>query len=404
LGHFTVADEIGLTLFDDPRGGAPQAHLSPDGRYFAVWVERGRLDLNRPEDSLRFYRREDIETFLRNSNGSQAPPPVWVVTLSTDKEGPIINNWRWLADSSGAAFLERMAGGNQRLVLADVRKQKMEALTPVTEVVKAFDVRDRQNYAYTVAGAASPKKRLAERQTPAIVGTGHYLDELLFPESGSPSSAGDRLWAVVGGKRFEVNHEGAPIVPARAVVPGGTLVLSPDGRSLVTILPVRDVPQSWETLYPPPFPPSPDRIRANGGSAHQYVLIDLGTGSVKTLTDAPISSDSGWWAYGSPSWSSDGQVILLPDTFLSSKDNAASRPCVAVVDLKSKTRTCVEMLKGRTETGVEEGYHLIDGVRFVGGDGQRVMVRFGNSDNSTGVTEYRRTINGTWQVAEQIKG
>ena len=143
------------------------------------------------------------------------------------------------------------------------------------------------------------------------------------------------------------------------------LALSPDGRSLVTTLPVPEVPASWETLYPPPFASSPYRIRQpglqSGKPVHQYVRIDLQTGSVQSLTDAPTSIRRGLvgGVGASPSWSSDGQAILLPGTFLSSKDNTPSRPCVAVVDLPSNTRTCVEILKGRTETGVEEGYSLV---------------------------------------------
>src|ERR1700733_14916665 len=142
---FTVADEIGLTLFGTPLGGPPEIHFSPDGKYFAVWTERGRLDLNRPEDSLRFYRTRDIENFLEHA-GSQPPSPMWVLTLSTDKAGPVIMNWRWLADSSGVAFLERVEGGNQRLVLADIRKNTTEPLTPANEMVREFDIRDREHY------------------------------------------------------------------------------------------------------------------------------------------------------------------------------------------------------------------------------------------------------------------
>ena len=33
---FTVADEIGLTLFDDPHGIQRNVQFSPDGNYFAV--------------------------------------------------------------------------------------------------------------------------------------------------------------------------------------------------------------------------------------------------------------------------------------------------------------------------------------------------------------------------------
>ena len=71
---FTVADDIGLTLFLGPRGGEPQLSFSPDGTYFAVWSERGRLDLNRIEDSLRLYRSEEIQRFFENQQALEPSP------------------------------------------------------------------------------------------------------------------------------------------------------------------------------------------------------------------------------------------------------------------------------------------------------------------------------------------
>ena len=131
---FTVADEIGLTLFVSPQGGEPQLSFSPDGAYFAVWSERGRMDLDRVEDSLRIYRSEEIQRFLENQQAPE-PSPVWVVRRSTSKEGTIINKWRWLADSSGIAFLERSADGELQLALANLRQRKIEILTSVPEGV-----------------------------------------------------------------------------------------------------------------------------------------------------------------------------------------------------------------------------------------------------------------------------
>jgi hypothetical protein len=202
---------------------------------------------------------------------------------------------------------------------------------------------------------------------------------------------------VVGDKRIEVKRNGEPLV-----VPGG-IALSPDGRSLATISPVAEVPPSWETLYPPPYLLSRNRIHA-GGSAHQYVRIDLQSGSEQSLTGAPVSGDVGMWVVReTPSWSSDGQAVLLPGTFLKSKQNAPFRPCVAVVDLPSDTSTCVEMLKGPTDEkgGVEEGYHLVWDVRFVDGDKHRVNVTFmgrpGEKDFLQ-ATEYRQNQDGTWHV------
>jgi len=128
--RFTVADEIGIAHFGDPYYGEAEVLLfSPDGNYFAVDTERGRLELNQVEDSLRFYRTKDIQSFLQQSDRSQPPSPVWVVDRS-DKEGPVIQSWRWLPDSSAVAFLE--GGGDfadKRLMLADVRKKTVEPLT-----------------------------------------------------------------------------------------------------------------------------------------------------------------------------------------------------------------------------------------------------------------------------------
>jgi len=222
--RFTVAEEIELTLFSSPSGEPPKVHFSPDENYFAVWTERGRLELNRVDDSLRFYRSQDVKTFLEHSDQSQRPSPVWVVNRSYE-EGSSIKDWRWLADSSGVAFLECRASGIQRLVLASLREKMIEPLTSTTEAVKAFDVRDRQHYVYTIGGAAGRAKLQAERQAPSIVGTGRALVELIVPNNpktaGLTLSARDHLWAVVGNKRFEVIHEGAPILL------NGNLVLSP---------------------------------------------------------------------------------------------------------------------------------------------------------------------------------
>jgi dipeptidyl aminopeptidase/acylaminoacyl peptidase len=405
---FTVADGIGLTRFYD-MGRIVQ--FSPDGRYFAVHGERGRSDLNRPEGTLRLYRSLDIEKLLKDSNGSQEPSPVWEVNRAPNKRGQentlVVNDWRWLADSSGIAFLELKTGGGERLVLADLVNRTIEPLTPATDAVGTFDIRDRQHYVYTctAANSARQNKRKSEREAAAVVGTGRSLFELIFPDNpitARLSSPPSYLWAVVGGKRFEVKHDGAPIVP------DGNLALSPNGNSIVTEFPASEVPSSWEILYPPPYPSDPlYHLRHLRHFALQYVRIDLQTGSIQSLTEAPVSEVGGSWAgvLGRPSWSSSGREVLLPGTYVRSKDEAPSRPCVAIVDVPSNTSTCIEMLKGKTEaSGVEAGYHMILDVHFAGRDQQNIIVDFINRpDWSMGSTEYR-SANGLWQITCQRKG
>jgi dipeptidyl aminopeptidase/acylaminoacyl peptidase len=409
---FTVADEIGLTLFGTPNGATPEVRFSPDGNYFAVWTERGLLDVNRPEDTLRFYRSEDVKNFLKHSDELQPPSPLWEINRSTYREGPIINGWRWLADSSGVAFLEQAESGNQRLELADFLRETIRPLTSEAETVQDFDVRDEEHYVYTVTNSSEETKWQREQQGPAIIAAGLSSLELLFPDdpvaheaSSAPAYKSHALWAVVDGKRFEVKSETAPLAFIT------DLSLSPDGHSLLAIAPVTDVPSSWQTLYPPPYRPIRHHIEAGhqdpqSSSVHQYVKIDLQTGAMASLTDAPTASDAGWWLFGSPSWSTDGEEVLLPGSFLKAKDKTPSRPCVAVVDLASNATACVEMAKSRSENGdVERGYHVVYSATFAHGNKDRVTVKFRNHNTFfPEAIEYKRTNEGVWQVADHING
>ncbi len=397
---FTVADDINLSQFGDSWTSQAEAvGFSPDGKYFAVCTHRGRLDLNRVEGSLRFYRSQEIENFLHHPNELQAPSPLWVVVRS-QKEGVPFKDWRWLADSSGVAFLESETYPDVRaLMLADMGKRIVRRLSLPEEDVRDFDVRDKSNLVYTVADPAPLQKMETERQSAATVGTGQSFDVLFFnPERVFRSKY---ILAVGGGKRSTVKRNGAPLVAQEAAA------LSPDGHWLAMQFPVAEVPASWEKLYLPAYPPSSpyfqQRLHA-GGSAHQYVRVNVQTGSVETLTGAPIAFDAGWWGgLLRPSWSSDGEAIVLPGTFLKSKENAPSRPCVAVVDLQSNTNSCVEMLKGHLgpDGNAEEGAHAVLAVRFVEGDKHQVRVTFYTyADHAIESTEYHQSSDGAWRVVE----
>lgn len=403
---FTLTDEIELTLFGTPNGFGPEVQFSPDGNYFVVWTERGHLKMNCVEDSLRFYRSQDVILFLDRPNDAAPPLPLWDLNLS-NKEGPVITDWHWQADSNGVAFLASGAGGNKQLWFADIREKKLKLLTRPMDSITAFDLRDEKHYVYTVTDASAVERLRDEHLKPALRSAGRPLFELLLPNDPAVAkevSNRTQLWTVIGGKRFQVMSNGSPVL-----LYGGDLALSPDGYWVVTTLPVLDIPSAWEVLYPPSFASSPYRIRSGHfnrqtgrGAANQYVRINLQTGSVESLTNAPVSAAAGWWAGTEANWSSDGQEIVLPGTFLDSRDSVPSRPCVAVVNVPSWTSACVEMLKGHREDGVEEGYHRIKNARFADGDKRRIIVSFyDHRDSSIGSTEYQLTTDGRWEIVQQ---
>jgi hypothetical protein len=60
---FTIAEEIKFWLFQNVE--QPNPRFSPDSKYFGVYAEHGRLDLNRPESLLRIYRSDAVADFVK---------------------------------------------------------------------------------------------------------------------------------------------------------------------------------------------------------------------------------------------------------------------------------------------------------------------------------------------------
>jgi dipeptidyl aminopeptidase/acylaminoacyl peptidase len=67
------------------------------------------------------------------------------------------------------------------------------------------------------------------------------------------------------------------------------------------------------------------------------------------------------------------------------------------------TRTCVEMLKGHTQSGAEDGYHDISKAEFEDGNKDLVLVTPMNSDLALGATMLYAHREGTWQVTERAQ-
>ncbi len=194
---FRVKDGIELTTLN-----SGDVRFSPDSNYFVVYTERGRLDLDRCENSLRFYRSEEVKDFLENSDQTKISAPVWVVSLATSKTCSTINDWRWLANSSGVAFLQRGQAETQSLVLADLNNHTVEHLSSPTEAIRDFDIRDRKHFVYTVTDPAQRQKGQAERGEPLIVATGRDFWHLFFPDEERRCFCGGRFCAITGRSHF----------------------------------------------------------------------------------------------------------------------------------------------------------------------------------------------------------
>src|SRR5947207_11802739 len=246
---FTPKDDVGLRLFEYGGRGAPGGVIkySPDGQYFAVVTERGRLDLNAPEDTIWLFNIADIQRFVQSPGQGHPPSAVPLAQFASDKDGPLIENLRWLSDSSGVAFTAAKKSPRckfHQLFVANVRTGRITALTPEDQDIGSFDIRTDSRFVYEVNAPGlitAPK----EDEKPAAVLTGKDLWSVMFPDFERRLTPFDAagLWAVIDGKRRQVLDAKSYQAPASGLV---SLSMSPDGHSVVAILQADHPPaETW---------------------------------------------------------------------------------------------------------------------------------------------------------------
>jgi dipeptidyl aminopeptidase/acylaminoacyl peptidase len=400
---FTAKDDVGMALFESASGGL--IRYSPDAKYFAVVTERGRLDLNAPEDTIWVFRTEDVQRFAKHPDLGSPLAPMPLVQMASDKDGPLIENVRWLPDSSGIVFTATKKSSCckfHQLFVADVRTQVIKALTPEDQDVGEFDIRSDGRYIYEVSAPMLLTPRREEEQ-PAVALTGKGLWSILFPNDEQRLSPFDAagLWAVIDGERQHILDAKSYDAPTGL----SSLSLSPDGRSVVAVLKVKHPPEATWAKYK--APPGYDKFKLPL-DASAYHIIDLASGSKRLLVNAPYGMNQHWHSYlVKASWSADSQSLLLPSTFFpldltDSKEIAEreSHPYIAVLRLKTGELSKVLPLKA----GLDKERYAVKDARFE--NGQTVIVNFDRSyylPDQPPAAIFHQEANGNWQQAARTE-
>jgi dipeptidyl aminopeptidase/acylaminoacyl peptidase len=215
------------------------------------------------------------------------------------------------------------------------------------------------------------------------------------------------LFAKIDGRHVLMVSADGPIVRrGEDLEPNKELVLSPDGKTVVTTLQVSAVAARWQDLYPPPFASAPFRVQA-GKPADQFVQIDLESGKSRPLVDAPTADSGGWFlprsgwrnsTLGAPTWSKDSSAVLLPGAYVPTKDGSPANPCAAVVELATNRISCVQRFEIPDDPSPSKIIRLFRSASFVNGKANRVRVISDYSDGSHHETEYRERADGEWIV------
>lgn len=330
--------------------------------------------------------------------------------------GSVIADVRWLADPTKFAFLAFAASRKRQLFLADVRTKTDSALTPPDQDVDNFAIQDDKHFVYLARSAKLLEHTAAENAAGWAVGTGRSIAALMFPNDlmGEDAAGFDlaELWAVVDGRRLRVDDKstGRPL-PLHSHYQTW-LALSPDGHTAVAPMVLRVAPDDWVTRYPPRSASDlyvakraqqdPEAFEAWTSFA-EYVSIDLATGKVEPLIDAPTITSRGWWGSEVADWSADGKSVVVSNTFLPApapgRNEGQARPCAAaVVDMGTNRSTCL--------TPVISSGNVSDvDVRFAPDRTRNITVDYEKTPRGrTTTTIYARVANGSWRLISTRDG
>jgi dipeptidyl aminopeptidase/acylaminoacyl peptidase len=367
--YFTVTDSIEMTRFEG-EGGEPI--FSPDKRYFAVVTSRGIVQSDQVESTLWVFRADDVRKFLATDVVPRTPAPRMVARLAATPRGnynssyqPVISNRsiRWAPDSSMILFLGQNSEGKRQLYRANLGTGSVRALTPEQNDVSKFDFIGNA-IIYRAASSTDNREEGYLVNADARDVAGIPFGRILFPKTETWGATYSEMGLIRNGRNSRIRDPDTnrPLRLLDFPGPDSTpLSISPDGQSAVVLLPSKAAPRSWESYEPGDplikkiHPEDPNATaESNVLRPTEYALVDLTSGRVTQLLNAPHGWALGYDENGLAIWSSDGKKLLLTNTFLP-LDGADQverlkrlRPCTAVVvDVVSRAAACVAFYQGK---------------------------------------------------------
>jgi dipeptidyl aminopeptidase/acylaminoacyl peptidase len=366
---FRVKDSIEIAYIENPIAYSSAVELrerqatgapitSPDGKRFLLITQRGIVTANKIEAAVWVFDRNATLAYARDPSRLK-PKPSAVVVMSATSNNPVISDVRWLDDSNRVSFLGRNGGPNSQLFIVDTSNSSLTEVTEKSLSVVAYDIQ-KDTIAYSTL---VPRATLADSEQTSedlIDVTGKNIYSLL--DTSSHSGLADYVdeWSL---RRFptvlHVQKRGQDLAcsfsrqgnPLRLFAP--VFRLSPDGRSLIALGPVTEIPSGW-IAYRPRLPGETYQLRPgdrwavaepNPNKAEQFVSVDLENCQATALIDAPAGRGLGYSAPTGVIWSADGRRALLLNTFLpidaaadeKDKGNRSRAPALVIVDIPSRT-------------------------------------------------------------------
>jgi dipeptidyl aminopeptidase/acylaminoacyl peptidase len=406
------ADTIALTTFNDPTPWDSHAQASPDGRHVVIVTTRGILASNQIESTLWIYKSEALERYLRVGAATEPPTPRVLVRVTgvpqaeqDRSNGSLITSVQWASDSRSVLYLRENQTGDRVPSRATVGGQIEDLGDSYGDVIALSSSADTTAFEFRL--------RLESRGSNLAAATlvdGRSIPEILLPNDPviRDNDTPLHLAVVRAGKRWVVKGSGSP---------SGALVLaqftnfkpsiSPNGRQIAVVTPVREIPSLWEgyeTTNPHDLPfkaGMPDSAMAAGKGIWptQYSLVDLENESVQPLMEAPAALYGGYLDAEEISWSPSGRAVLAGNTYLpfreangSEKAHRSHACAVAFVEISSGKSSCV--VHSRNTAAAGDRWWVLH-AQFGANDDEVIVSLRGDTQDAS---ERYRFQNGHWDL------
>jgi hypothetical protein len=274
--------------------------------------------------------------------------------MMTLSNGDAITDARWTPDSESIAFLGRDNNFERHLFTVTIKDRQVKQLTPNGQDVTSFDS-TKDSFVLTTVPTPTTDSELYQSGGATVpdiqIGTGASLFSLLYPqwEKVVFELRPQQIWRVRDDKASPVVEQTTSLPVSLTFSPSGSaLSLSPSGRYAVVADFAAHVPATWESYETrssfakivadkPNTRPAMDPSRLL-----QYELIDLQSGTISELIDAPTGLRAGFPDELKALWSQNEQEVILTNTFLPLEGNDAAalpdslRPWVVAIDIESR--------------------------------------------------------------------
>lgn len=276
------------------------AGFSPDGKRFIVVTEKGAPETNENEFSILLFETREALSH---------PKPKRLLSMRSSSNRDAIRNLKWV-DNGTLFFIGESRGGAQVYSLSIVTA-KLRRWTDHPTAIVDFDVDGRHD---VLVYAAEPGPR-DPRQAADKIAHGYAIG--LEALQDVPRSKSDFLEPdAVAGEEVFVKRPATKAVRVTVkdrYFPFGRIAMSPDGRSAVFGVLLRDVPPSWIAYNDPYVQTEVKSYRGKGSISWllEYRLLNTQTAEIQPLLHAPVS-----WTGKGTAWCDSGRNLVISGTFL----------------------------------------------------------------------------------------